>query len=409
MICRHCSSQDMFNLVDLGTSPPSNAYISDESINSGEKWFPLKINICSKCFLCQTEDYSSGEELFTENYAYFSSFSQTMLDHSKKYSLEMIKKLNLNSNSMVIEVAANDGYLLQYFKEKNIPCIGIEPTTSTANAARKKGIDIIEDFFGVSLANIMIENRQSADLIVGNNVLAHVPDINDFVKGAAILLKESGVVTYEIPYLVNLVKNNLFDTIYHEHYSYLTVNSIKNIFEANGLHLFDVELIDVHGGSLRVFGEKIDNSVKTPLTLRAKKIIENEKSEGFLSEDAYKGFQEKAEKVKNDFVSFLIEAKNMNKKVIGFGAAAKGNTLINFSGIRADLISAVVDSNPAKQGKYLPGSRIPIINEETMKKEKPDYLVILPWNLQKEISNKTKYIKEWNGKWVIALPELKIL
>lgn len=409
MICRHCNSEDMFNLVDLGTSPPSNAYISEENINSEEKWFPLKINICSKCFLCQTEDYSSGEELFAEDYAYFSSFSQTMLDHSKKYSSEMIKKLNLNSNSMVIEVAANDGYLLQYFKEKNIPSIGVEPTTSTANAARKKGIDIIEDFFGVSLANIMIENGQSADLIVGNNVLAHVPDINDFVKGAAILLKESGVVTYEIPYLVNLVKNNLFDTIYHEHYSYLTVNSIKNIFEANGLHLFDVELIEVHGGSLRVFGEKIDNSAKTPLTRRAQKIIDNEKLEGFLSEDAYKGFQEKAEKVKNDFVTFLIEAKNMNKKVIGFGAAAKGNTLINFSGIRADLISAVVDSNPAKQGKYLPGSRIPIINEETMKKEKPDYLVILPWNLQKEISNKTKYIKEWNGKWVVALPELKIL
>lgn len=409
MICRHCSSEDMFNLVDLGTSPPSNAYIKDENINSEEKWFPLKINICSKCFLCQTEDYSSGEELFAEDYAYFSSFSQTMLDHSKKYSLEMIKKLNLNSNSMVIEVAANDGYLLQYFKEKSIPCIGIEPTSSTANAARKKGIDIIEDFFGVSLANIMIENGQSADLIVGNNVLAHVPNINDFVKGAAILLKESGVVTYEIPYLVNLVKNNLFDTIYHEHYSYLTVNSIKNIFEANGLHLFDVELIDVHGGSLRVFGEKNDNAKKTPLTLRAQKIINNEKLEGFLSEDAYKGFQEKTEKVKNDFVTFLIEAKNMNKKVIGFGAAAKGNTLINFSGIRSDLISAVVDSNPAKQGKYLPGSRIPIINEETMKKEKPDYLIILPWNLQKEIIDKTKYIKDWNGEWVVALPELKIL
>ncbi len=409
MICRHCGSEDMFNLVDLGTSPPSNAYVLKENINSEEKWFPLKVKICSECFLCQTEDYSSGEDLFTEDYAYFSSFSQTMLDHSKQYSLEMINNLNLDSNSLVVEVAANDGYLLQYFKEKNIPSIGVEPTKSTADAARNKGIEIIEEFFGVSLAKAMKENNKSADLIVGNNVLAHVPDINDFVKGASILLKESGVVTYEIPYLVNLVKNNLFDTIYHEHYSYLTVNSVKNIFEANGLHLFDVELIEVHGGSLRVFGERSDKQVKTPISERAHKIIDDEKLKGFLSKDAYRGFQEKAEKVKNEFITFLIEAKNMNKKVIGFGAAAKGNTLINFSGIRSDLISAVVDTNPAKQGKYLPGSRIPIIDEETMKKLKPDYLIILPWNLQKEISNKTNYIKEWNGKWVVALPELKIL
>lgn len=409
MICRHCNSQNLNPVIDLGSSPPSNAYLLQEDLIKLEKWFPLKVNVCKECFLVQTEDYANADELFDVDYAYFSSFSKTMLDHSKFYVDDMVKRYSLNKDSMVIEVAANDGYLLQYVKDKNIPCLGIEPTKSTAGAARAKGIEIIEEFFSVTLAKKLVERGFSADLTISNNVLAHVPDINDFVEGYGILLKPEGIATFEFPYLVNLFEKNQFDTIYHEHYSYLSLTAVKTIFNTNGLHVFDVELVDTHGGSLRVFAERKDSSREKLQAEIVKELLAEEKAKGYLSERAYAGFQQVAEKAKNDLVKFLIAAKNEGKTVCAFGAAAKGNTFINFAGIRPDLILVVADSNPAKQGKFMPGSRIPIVSEEVLASYKPDYVVILSWNLQEEISSRLSYMRQWDCRFVVGIPALEIL
>ena len=409
MICRYCSSPNLNPVIDLGSSPPSNAYLLQEDLIKLEKWFPLKVNVCMECFLVQTEDYANADELFDVDYAYFSSFSKTMLDHSKCYVDDIAKRYSLNKDSMVIEVAANDGYLLQYVKDKSIPCLGIEPTKSTAEAARSKGIEIVEKFFGVALATHLAEKGFSADLIVANNVLAHVPDINDFVKGYSLLLKPDGVATFEFPYLASLLENNQFDTIYHEHYSYLSLTVVNTIFDSNGLHVFDVEMIDTHGGSLRVFAERKDSSHKKLKAKIVKELLVLEEYKGYLSKKAYVGFQEVAEKAKDDLVNFLIAAKKESKSVYAFGAAAKGNTFINFAGIRPDLIRAVADSNPAKQGKYMPGSRIPIVSEEVLASYKPDYVVILPWNLKEEISSRLSYMHQWGCRFVVGIPEIQIL
>jgi len=409
MICRHCSSPNLNPVIDLGSSPPSNAYLLQEDLIKLEQWFPLKVNVCMECFLVQTEDYANADELFDADYAYFSSFSKTMLDHSKCYADDMVKRYSLNKDSMVIEVAANDGYLLQFFKDKSIPCLGIEPTKSTAEAARSKGIEIVEEFFGVALAKKLIESGFSADLTAANNVLAHVPDINDFVSGYSVLLKPDGVATFEFPYLVNLFEKNQFDTIYHEHYSYLSLTAVNTIFNANGLHVFDVELVDTHGGSLRVFAERKDSPREKFQSEIVKELLAEEKSKGYLSERAYAGFQEVAEKAKDDLVKFLIAAKEEGKSVCAFGAAAKGNTFINFAGIRPDLIYAVADSNPTKQGKYMPGSRIPIVSEEVLASYKPDYVVILPWNLKEEISSRLSYMHQWGCRFVVGIPKMEIL
>ena len=407
MKCRHCQTELTSTLIDLGTSPPSNSYVTNKTIYGPEKYFPLRVLVCEKCWLVQTEDYAGAEELFDADYAYFSSFSSTWLKHAEKYVADMVQRFDLDASSYIVEVAANDGYLLQYAKERGIPCLGVEPTTSTANAAREKGIEIVEEFFGVKLAEQLIRQGKQADLTAANNVLAHVPDINDFVNGFATLLKPAGVSTFEFPHLLRMVTENQFDTIYHEHYSYLSLSAVKVIFEANGLSIFDVEELSTHGGSLRVYAQRTDLG-KRHISPNVTALLKREEIAGVSTSTFYDGFQDKAYKVKNDFVAFLIEAKNAGKTVAGYGAAAKGNTLLNYAGIRSDLLPYVVDLNPAKQNKFLPGCRIPIVAEDHLKQSQPDYVVILPWNLHEEVIFQLSYIRDWGGQFVTAVPSLKI-
>jgi hypothetical protein len=346
--------------------------------------------------------------MFSDEYAYFSSFSSSWLEHAKCYVEKVASRFNLNERSTVVEIAANDGYLLQYVQEKKIPCYGIEPTHSTAIAAREKGIDIIEEFFGVEKA-IELENQgRKAALIAANNVLAHVPDINDFVKGFSILLDADGVATFEFPHLLNLVEKVQFDTIYHEHYSYLSLLTVHTIFEANGLTVFDVEEIPTHGGSLRVYAQRSDTKVH-PINSSVAELHKKETRLGMNAVEFYQGFQPKVEKIKLDFLEFLLKAKHQGKEVAAYGAAAKGNTILNFAGVRPDLLSFVVDRNPTKQGKFMPGSRIPIVEEQQLKKIKPDYVVILPWNLKSEVMKQLNYIESWSGQFVTAVPTLEII
>jgi SAM-dependent methyltransferase len=405
--CRHCQSQITRTLIDLGSAPPSNAYLTNVTLRRPEKWFPLKVVVCDSCWLVQAEAYSRAAELFNEEYAYFSSFSFQWLKHAKAYVHDMVDRFALSSESLIIEVASNDGYLLQYVKDRGIKCLGIEPTASTAAAARLKGIDTIEEFFGTELAKPLASSGQQADLMAANNVLAHVPDINDFAKGFSILLKPHGVATFEFPHLLNLIKEVQFDTIYHEHFSYLSLTTVNAIFSANGLSIFDVEEHPTHGGSLRVFAQRADTG-KQSLTDRLREMLQREELAGMRSGAFYADFQSKAEKVKDDFLSFLIEARRDGKKVAAYGAAAKGNTLLNFAGVRPDLLPFVVDKNPSKQGKFMPGSRIPIVDEVRLHSENPDYVVLLPWNLYSELSTQLDYIRQWGGKFVRAVPGLLI-
>ena len=407
MICRHCQSLIRLPLIDLGSAPPSNAYLTHVTLRRPEKWFPLKVVVCESCWLVQAEAYSRAAELFNEEYAYFSSFSSQWLSHAETYVHDMAGRFGLGVESFVVEIASNDGYLLQYVKARGIRCLGIEPTASTAAASRLKGIDTIEEFFGVELATRLAADGQQADLMAANNVLAHVPDINDFAKGFAVLLKPHGVATFEFPHLLNLIEEAQFDTIYHEHFSYLSLNTVNTIFAANGLRVFDVEEHPTHGGSLRVFAQLADTG-RHPQTNRLSELMGKELRTGMHSAAFYTGFQTKAEKVKDDFLTFLIKARRSGKKVAAYGAAAKGNTLLNFAGVRPDLLSYVVDRNPAKQGKFMPGSRIPIVDEACIRKGKPDYIVILPWNLAAEIIGQLDYVREWGGKFVTAVPSLRI-
>jgi len=377
-------------------------------MRASEKWYPLKVLVCNHCWLVQTDDFVDSDEMFSEDYAYFSSYSSSWLEHAKAYANNMVTRFHLTNQSNVVEVAANDGYLLQYVKEHDIPCYGIEPTHSTAVSAREKGIEIIEDFFGEQKAIDLANQGRQVDLSVANNVLAHVPNINDFVKGFAILLKPQGVATFEFPHLLNLVEHNQFDTIYHEHFSYLSLSSVQTIFLANGLSIFDVEELPTHGGSLRIYAQNSDTG-KQPVSSTVNNLKMCEEKAGINSLKYYQGFQGKAEKVKLDFLDFLIHAKKDGKKVAAYGAAAKGNTLMNFAGIRPDLISYVVDKNPIKQGKYMPGSRIPIKDEQYLKDDNPDYVVILPWNLKNEIMNQLDYIKQNSGQFVLFVPVLDIV
>ena len=408
MKCRHCQAELSLPLIDLGSAPPSNAYLTEKTLKMSEKWFPLKVLVCKKCWLVQTEDYAGAEELFDADYAYFSSVSTSWLKHAKDYVSDMIERFNLDEKAHIIEVASNDGYLLQYVKAQNISCLGIEPTASTARVAREKGIEVLEEFFGIDLAKRLVADGKQADFTAANNVLAHVPNINDFVAGFAILLKPNGVATFEFPHLMQMVKYTQFDTIYHEHFSYLSLTAANQIFNKNGLQIFDVQEIQTHGGSLRVFAQqsnhgrhKISNSVSS--------LLEVEEKAGIKSVDYYNTFQQHADKIKNDLITFLLTAKNENKKVLAYGAAAKGNTLLNYAGIRPDLLSVVVDRNTAKQNKYLPGSRIPIIDEKAILEEKPSYVLILPWNLKSEITEQLTYIREWGGKFVVAIPALNVI
>ena len=407
MKCRHCDSELKLPLVDLGSAPPSNAYLTKQTLKAPEKWFPLSVLVCEHCWLVQTEDFAQAHELFDADYAYFSGFSSSWLAHSERYVADMVERFGLTAASHVIEVAANDGYLLQYVKARNIPCTGVEPTASTAAAARAKGIPIVEDFFGVRLAEILIAQGKQADLTAANNVLAHVPDINDFVSGFTRLLKPHGVATFEFPHLLKLIAENQFDTIYHEHFSYLSLTAVNHIFEANGLTVFDVEELSTHGGSLRVFAQRSDSGQHT-CNAAVTTLLEREAQAGMTSTSYYAGFQAKTNKVKNDLLTFLLSAEQQGKIVAAYGAAAKGNTLMNYAGVRPDLISFVVDRNPAKQGKFMPGSRIAIVDENRLHEIKPDYVIILPWNLKGEVMQQLEYVRAWGGQFVTAVPELKI-
>jgi 2-polyprenyl-3-methyl-5-hydroxy-6-metoxy-1,4-benzoquinol methylase len=407
MNCRHCGATIHMPFLDLGSAPPSNAYLSPADLNTPELWYPLRVMVCQQCWLVQTEDFAHADTLFAANYAYYSSFSHTWLEHAERYVQAMINRFYLGAHSNVVEIAANDGYLLQYVKRAGIPCLGIEPTAGTAKAARSKGLTILEEFFGSQAARRLSDAGYAADLLVANNVLAHVPDINDFVAGFTLLLKPMGVATFEFPHFLRLTQENQFDTIYHEHYSYLSLLAIQAIFSTKGLHIFDVERLPTHGGSLRVFAQRADLG-KHEQMARVEEILAEEKAAGMTDAAFYKGLQVKAEQVKNDLLSFLLEAKGLGLRVAAYGAAAKGNTLLNFAGVRPDLLHYVVDRNPAKQGRFMPGSRIPIVDEAYLQGNRPDRVLILPWNLQSEVMQQLVYIKEWGGRFVTAVPKLEV-
>lgn len=408
MKCRHCGSELRLPFLDLGSAPPSNAYLSEAGLRAPETWYPLRLLVCVSCWLVQTEDHAGREALFTRDYAYFSSFSTSWLAHAGRYVQAMIERFGLNASSRVVEIAANDGYLLQYVQAAGIPCYGVEPTAGTAAAARAKGIEIVERFFGVELADELSNTGRQADLIAANNVLAHVPDINDFVSGFTRLLKPGGVATFEFPHLLRMVRENQFDTAYHEHYSYLSLTAVERIFARNGLSVFDVEELPTHGGSLRIFAQRKDSG-RQPISSAVAALRKLETDAGLTAAGFYSGFQAKAEKVKDDLLAFLIDAKRQGLKMAAYGAAAKGNTLLNFAGVRPDLLPYVVDMNPAKQGKYMPGSRIPIVDENHLKTGKPDRILILPWNLRQEVISQLGYAREWGAQFVTAVPTLNVI
>lgn len=403
MNCRHCHTKITNVFVDLGQSPPSNSYLSKDELHKLEINYPLKVFVCHECFLVQLNEYKPHNEIFTQDYAYFSSFSTTWLKHAHDYVESITNKLKLGKHSYVTEIASNDGYLLKNFIKKGIPCVGVEPTKNTAEVAKSKGIQVVEDFFSLQLA----QRLKKSNLIICNNVLAHVPNINDFVKGLKILLENGGTITVEFPHLLNLIKLFQFDTIYHEHYSYLSLYTSKIIFNYFGLEIYDVEKINTHGGSLRLYCKHLnDSSIQQSESVE--KIINEEIDFGLNKLSSYSNFISEVLEIKNKTLDFLRNAKKENKKVIAYGAAAKGNTFLNFCGIRSDLIPFIVDKSPYKQNKFLPGSNIPIYQNEIIKSSKPDYIIILPWNLKDEISQQLNYIRGWDGKFVCAIPNFEI-
>jgi 2-polyprenyl-3-methyl-5-hydroxy-6-metoxy-1,4-benzoquinol methylase len=406
--CRHCAHELTLPFLDLGSAPPSNAYLTAEGLNAPEVWYPLKVLACTHCWLVQTEDHAGREALFDADYAYFSSFSTSWLAHAQAYVQAMVQRFKLDANSRVVEVAANDGYLLQYVQQAGVPCYGIEPTASTAAAAKAKGITIVERFFGVALAQELAAQGQQADLMAANNVLAHVPDINDFCAGFAQLLKPQGVATFEFPHLLQMVQHGQFDTAYHEHYSYLSLTAVQRIFAANGLAVFDVQPLPTHGGSLRVFAQRLDTGSQ-PLAPAVDEVLAREKAAGMLLADFYSHLGLKSLSIVNSLLSFLIKQASLGGRVAAYGAAAKGNTLLNFAGVRPHLLPYVVDANPAKQGKFMPGSRIPIVNEAHLRAHRPSHVLILPWNLKDEVMAQLSYIRDWDGQFVTAVPTLQVV
>ena len=407
MKCRNCKEKLSVNFADLGFSPPSNAYLKKEDLNKAEHYYPLRVDVCENCFLVQTQDFVLPEIIFNEDYAYLSSTSKGFLDHCENYSNEIISRLGLNKDSFVVEIASNDGYLLKNFLHRDIPCLGIEPTKSTANVARSIGLRVEESFFGEEAA-IDISKEGKADLIIANNVYAHVPDIESFTKGLFTLLKDEGTITIEFTHLVNMLKEKQFDSLYHEHFSYYSLASVKNIFERHGLRIYDVEEIPTHCGSLRIYGCKKNATIENR-TQHIERILAKEDDIGLSKLDSYRTFQDDIDQIKNSFLSFLIQAKAENKKVAGYGAAAKGNTLLNYAGVKPDLIPYICDLAESKQGKYTPGSHIPILDRSYLKEDKPDYVIIFPWNIAEEIINDNKYISEWGGRFVVAVPSLEII
>lgn len=404
MNCRHCKTPLKYTFLDLGYAPHSNAYLDRKNLSRPELYFPLKIKVCERCWLVQTEDYSDAKSLFTSDYAYFSSTSKFWLSHAKKYASKVIKYLNLNKNSYVIELASNDGYLLKNFVNKKIPCLGIEPTQNTAKAAEKLNIPVIKKFFNNELAKQLTKEGKQANLIIGNNVYAHVPDINDFTKGIKTLLKKGGTVTLEFPHIINLINKYQFDTVYHEHFSYLSLYTVSQIFHSFGLRIWNAEKISTHGGSLRVYGcHEGDIRKKDPIV---DTILNEEIHSNLQKLDTYLFFQNKVDKIKNNFLSFLIKQKNNGKNVVAYGAAAKGNTLINYAGVKSDLISVIFDAAKSKQKKYLPGSHIPIEDPKNLKIKNPDIIFIFPWNIFKELKKEINLLFK-EKKTIITIDAFK--
>jgi hypothetical protein len=408
MYCRFCKTELYHVFVDLFNSPASNSFLRKKQLNEPETFYPLKVYTCHNCFLVQVDEYQKSDAIFNEEYVYFSSYSTSWLAHAKKYVDAMTERFGLNEDSLVMEIASNDGYLLQYFVEKNIPVLGIEPTSNTAKVAEERGITSLVEFFGTELARRLAVEGRKANLLLGNNVLAHVPDIVDFVGGMKLVLNDTGVITMEFPHLLQLVENNQFDTIYHEHFSYLSFHTVKQIFESNRLELFDVEELPTHGGSIRIFAKHKDDRSKV-ISKSVEEMMHRENSVGLNKLEYYDNFQKRALRVKLDLIDFLIEQKRQGKKVVAYGAAAKGNTLLNYCGIKSDLIDFVVDANPHKQNKYLPASHIPVVSEQHLHNEKPDFVLILPWNLKEEVVSQLDYVRKWGAKFLVPIPNLQVI
>jgi SAM-dependent methyltransferase len=407
MNCRHCARTLEHQFLDLGFAPPSNAYVDHAALSARESHYPLRLRVCTHCWLVQTEDYTAADELFSADYAYFSSVSQGWLAHAARYSAAMIERLRLGPDSFVIEVASNDGYLLKNFVAAGVPCLGIEPTASTAKAAEAIGVPTLQEFFGERLGEKLAREGRAADLVLGNNVFAHVPDINDFTAGLRAVLKPGGTVTLEFPHLQRLLAEVQFDTVYHEHFSYLSLTAVRSIFAAAGLRVFDVDEIPTHGGSLRVYGcHEGDARRETPAVAR---VLASEESHGLRSLATYQAFQARADEVKNGLVAFLIEQKRAGVSIAGYGAAAKGNTLLNYGGVKPDLLPYVCDAAPSKQGKFLPGCHVPIVEPAVLRERRPDVVLILPWNIAEEVSRQHAYIREWGGRFAVAVPAMKFL
>jgi SAM-dependent methyltransferase len=406
MKCRFCAERLDQIFLDLGSAPPSNAYLTERALTRAEAWFPLKLWTCPACLLVQVDEVQDHAALFAPDYAYYSSISRSWLEHCRAHVERTRHRLTLDASSFVVEIASNDGYLLQYVRAAGIPCLGIEPTAGTAEAARSRGIDTWVEFFGQTLARRITSEHRSADLVIANNVLAHVPDINDFVAGIATLLAPQGVLTVEFPHLQKLIEERQFDTVYHEHFSYFSLSTVKRIFAAHGLRAWDVERLPTHGGSLRVWASlDASDHAETPAV---SSVLAEEAEAGMLDHSYYQGFQAKADEVKNGLLEFLLLQHRNGRHVVGYGAAAKGNTLLNYAGVRPDLVPYVVDASPHKQGLFLPGSRIPIVSEQRLREDRPDVVLVLPWNLRAEISEQLAYIREWGGRFAVAVPSLEV-
>lgn len=405
--CRFCEAPLQHTLVDLGMSPLCESYLTAEQLNQMEPFYPLHVYVCESCFLAQLEEYVSPEEIFTE-YAYFSSYADSWLQHAKNYTDMMVERFGINGKSFVVELASNDGYLLQYFAEKGIPVLGVEPAANVAKVAIEKGIPTLVEFFGEKLAEDLVSKGKQADLVLGNNVLAQVPGLNDFVQGMKILLKPQGIITMEFPHLVRLMEENQFDTIYHEHFSYFSFIAVEKIFAAHQLTIFDVEELPTHGGSLRIHARHAEDGTR-PVTDRAKELKRREEAAGLMRMGTYSAFSEQVKETKRKLLEFLIRAKREGKTVCGYGAPGKGNTLLNFCGIRTDFLDYTVDRNPYKHGKFTPGTHIPIFSPERIRQTRPDYLFILPWNFKDEIMKQMSYIREWGGQFIVPIPEVKVL
>jgi SAM-dependent methyltransferase len=404
--CRFCRAPVDAVFADLGMSPLANSFLPPERANSMEPFYPLRALVCGRCFLVQLEEFETPEQIFSD-YAYFSSYSSSWLEHSRRYAEKMIERLGLGPASHVVELASNDGYLLQFFHDRQIPVLGIEPAANVAKVALQKGIPTLVEFFGRETAR-SLARESSADLLLGNNVLAHVPDLNDFVAGMKILLKPGGVITMEFPYLMRLIEDNQWDTIYHEHFSYFSFLTVSRVFEAHGLRLFDVEELPTHGGSLRIYGAHAEDREK-PESEVARELRDRERAAGYEQLETYLGYGRRVEEDKRQVLDVLIDLKREGLRIVGYGAPAKGNTLLNYCGVRSDFIDYTCDLNPHKQGHFLPGSHIPIRSPEAIREDRPDVVLILPWNLKDEIVQQLSFIREWGGRFAARTPELTLL